>query len=325
MEILYARRMGFCHGVKKAFEGALAVASKSGALPSLDKSQDNKEELLEENATSIIVEDIGETDGESTKPSKPTYILGEIVHNRAVVERIESYGIRHITNPSEIKEKHARVIIRTHGATKEQIQELKRRGHEIIDLTCVVVTKVREKALKLQSRHPAVLILGKKNHPEVIGLLSWLDNGHIATDVEDVEKIPYYESVGVVCQTTFSRDKIRTLTDAIKKKFPKVEMLDTVCPHTDRNQEASLEIARVVDLMLVIGDEHSSNSKRLFEVVKMVNPNSYFVSSADDIDMEWFPREAKAERSKFKVGITAGASTPEWIIEAIARRIQRTD
>ena len=262
-------------------------------------------------------------DGKDGKSARlPTYILGEIVHNTAVVSRIESYGIRHIQNLDEIKEKTARVIIRAHGGTKEQVEELERRGHEVVDLTCIVVKKVREKALSLETRHPAVIILGKKHHPEVIGLCSWLKNPYVVTEVDDIDAIPKYDSVGVLSQTTFSRDKIEILVGAIKDKFSRVEILDTVCPHTDRNQEASVEIAEVSDLMLVVGDEHSSNSKRLFEVVKKVNPNTYFVSGADDVKADWFPEKGSAKAKRFKVGITAGASTPDWIVEEIARRVE---
>jgi len=315
MEIIYARRMGFCHGVKRAFEGALEVASE--IVPS-----DSRARSADSDAGNALTASESLQPRGYDSPEKPIYILGEIVHNNAVVSRIESYGIRHIQTPDEIKEKRAKVIIRAHGGTRQQVEELQRLGHEIVDLTCIVVKKVREKALNLERRHPAVIILGKKNHPEVIGLCSWLSNPYVVTDVNDIEAIPEYDSVGVLSQTTFSRDKIEILVGAIREKFPRVEVLDTVCPHTDRNQEASVEIATASDLVLVVGDEHSSNSKRLFEVVKKVNPNTYFVSGADDVKADWFPEKGSAKAKRFKVGITAGASTPDWVVEEIARRVE---
>ncbi len=320
MEILTARRMGFCHGVSKAFEGAMAIAKETFGIEPEEAS------ISDDNSPLLSFDETGENPvgvGVQTKvKSRQIYILGEIVHNRAVIERIERYGIKHITSITEIQDNDAIVIIRAHGGTREQMEELKRRGFKVVDLTCIVVTKVREKALKLEERHPAVIILGKKNHPEVIGLFSWLKNPYVVTELADLEQIPYYESVGVVSQTTFSRDQIDILVQAIKKRFTRAEVLDTVCPHTDRNQEASIEIANICDLMIVVGDTHSSNSKRLFEVVKKANPNTYFISSAEDIKPTWFPEKGSARAKRFKVGITAGASTPDWVIEEIARRAQ---
>ncbi len=315
MEILYARRMGFCHGVKKAFEGAMAIAGEalSGESCECQPTDSSSSEL---GASAIM------TATKVGKPvkQKPTYILGEIVHNKSVVERIESYGIKHVNSLDEIADEQGRVIIRAHGGTREQMKALKERGLEVLDLTCTVVTKVREKAINLGKRHPAIIILGKKNHPEVIGLFSWLENPFVVTVPEDITTIPHFDSVGVVSQTTFSRDKIDALLELIRNKFRHVEYLDTVCPHTDRNQSASLEIAAVCDLMLVIGDTHSSNSKRLYEVVKRANENTYFISSSDDLKPEWFPEKESLRLKRFKVGITAGASTPDWIVEEVAER-----
>lgn len=292
MEILYAAQMGFCYGVKKAYEQAMALA---------------------QNATVSV--------RPGSEKARPVYLLGDIVHNAGVVERIEAAGIHQVSSPHEIAEPHAWVLIRTHGCRRQDVEFLRERGHEMIDLTCDVVLGVREKAMKLEKRHPAVVVLGKKRHPEVVGLISWLRNPYIVSDESDTALVPDYPSVGVVSQTTFSRELQRKLVGLLRERFPLVEALDTICPHTDRNQETSMEVARHCDKILVIGDKHSSNSCQLYETVRLVNTRTHFLSRVEQVDPDWFPLPGAREWADLKVGITAGASTPEWIISDIARRV----
>ncbi len=316
MEIIYARKMGFCHGVRKAFEGAMRLAESlcyNAHSPNILNTSTSDPHCA---SASIRLKK-----GESAD-SVPIYIMGELVHNRAVVSRIEKWGIKHVHTVEEIKEANARVIIRAHGDTKQTFEKLKERGFEVIDLTCPVVKKVRERALELEKSHPAVVVFGKKNHPEVVGLVSWLKHPFIVAEPEDIENVPNYSSVGAIAQTTFSRHKVYKLLSILRKKVGSVEFLDTICPYTDRNQQASEEVAAMCDIMLVVGDWHSSNSKQLFDVVRKVNPNTYFICVPNDIDPSWFPPKESARAKRFKVGITAGASTPDWIIEEITRNIR---
>ncbi len=284
MRIIYARRMGFCQGVRRAFESTASLAAK------LDGRSEN------------------------------TYILGDLVHNSRVVERIAGWGIQF----AGVKGIPAgsRVIIRTHGETKRNIAQLKDAGDEIVDLTCAVVKSVRERALQLQKRHPAVIVVGKKDHPEVQGLVSYLEMPHVVTEPEDVSLLPEYTSVGVVEQTTISRERYAEVLAALISKFGEssVEALDTICPHTDESQQASRETASCCDIMLVVGDAHSSNTRRLFEVCAEANPNAHFLSCADELDPQWFPPEGAPEWENLTVGITAGASTPDWVIAEIAEK-----
>jgi 4-hydroxy-3-methylbut-2-enyl diphosphate reductase len=194
-----------------------------------------------------------------------------------------------------------------------------------VDLTCSVVKSVREKAVSLQRRHPAVIVVGKKDHPEVQGLVSYLKNPHVVTEPEEVPSLPEYPSVGVVEQTTIGRHRYERVHAALVEKYGAdgVEALDTICPHTDENQSASREVAKRCDIILVVGDAHSSNSRRLLEVCREENPRSHFLSRAAEIDPSWFPPAGDERWEPLVVGITAGASTPDWTIEEIAAQVRQ--
>jgi len=288
MEITFAGAMGFCAGVKHAYRSTVKLL------------------------------------GSFSRDTRETYILGDLVHNRQVVERLAAAGFKN-WEPGNGSLKDSRVIIRTHGETREVMQQLLDDGNEMVDLTCSVVKSVREKAIALQSRHPAVIVIGKKDHPEVRGLVSYLVQPEVVSDLEDVAALRDYSSVWVVAQTTMGREKHRKLLDAILARFGEeaVEALDTICPHTDKNQQASRETARHCDIMLVVGDPHSSNSKRLFEVCREQNENTHFLGHADELRAEWFPPEGDVRWKALKAGITAGASTPDWVVAEIADKVRR--
>lgn len=286
MRIVFAERMGFCRGVRRAFDATMALARE-----------------------------LGDSAGE-------TYMLGDLVHNRQVVERVSAAGILQTEHAEGLS--GARVIIRTHGEAKEAIDLLVTANNQIIDLTCGVVKSVREKAVELQQRHPAIIVVGKKDHPEVQGLVSYLQNPHVVTNPIEVAGLPDYASVGVVEQTTIERNRFEKVHAALVEKYGAdgVEALDTICPHTDENQSASREVAKRCDIILVVGDAHSSNSRRLLEVCREENPRSHFISCAGEIDPSWFPPEGDEQWETLNVGITAGASTPDWTIDGIAAKVR---
>lgn len=278
--------MGFCRGVRRAFNATMALAHQLGDA------------------------------------ATETYMLGDLVHNRQVVERVAEAGVRQAESPEALS--GMRVIIRTHGEAKKAIDLLVAADNQIVDLTCGVVKSVREKAIELQQRYPAVIVVGKKDHPEVQGLVSYLRNPHVVTEPEEVRKLPDYANVGVVEQTTIERNRYERVCAALIEKYGEnsVEALDTICPHTDENQSASREVAKRCDIILVVGDAHSSNSRRLLEVCREENPRSHFLSRAGEIDPSWFPPEGDERWETLKIGITAGASTPDWTIDGIAAKVR---
>ena len=280
-----ARVMGFCHGVKKAFENAVAVADERATAP------------------------------------RPMVLSGDIVHNADVVNFVREKGLTVMESPEVVRD--STVLIRTHGATKQAMTVLEQNHNEIIDLTCGIVIKAHEAAKELQTRHPMVVITGRKQHPEVVGALSYLDFAFAVENAEDVAALPRVlpngqkiRSVGVVTQTTFGVDKFHLIMGQLLTRYGRVEAIDTVCDYTEVNQATSLELAREADVMLVVGGLNSSNSLELFRVVEAVNPRTHFLQNESQIDLDWFRPEDTL------VGISAGASTPEWIIRAIEARVE---
>lgn len=289
--------MGFCFGVRRAYEKVLALA--------------------------------GEVD------ARPLILSGDLVHNTKVIDRIGALGAQVVPDAAQIR--GARAVIRTHGTTKDAFDILHEQNKEVHDATCVIVTDARERAMKLLTRHPAVIVIGKKKHPEIIGLVSWLEGRyHVVEEEGDLAELPDYPSVGVVAQTTFYPEKFEHYCEELRRRYVQVEVEDTICPHTAKNQETSIHTARIVDVMLVVGDQHSSNSRTLHAEVSQVNPRSYFISSAADINPAWFagfdpaykalPSAEMLEKGNapggfdpavLSVGITAGASTPDWVVDDI--------
>ena len=267
------------------------------------------------NATMALAHQLGVAAGE-------TYMLGDLVHNRQVVERVAEAGVLQAERPEALS--NARVIVRTHGEARNAIDLLVAANNQIVDLTCGVVKSVREKAVDLQQRHPAIIVVGKKDHPEVQGLVSYLQNPHVVMEPEEVQNLPDYASVGVVEQTTIERNRFEKVRAALAEKYGEggVEALDTICPHTDENQSASRDVAKRCDIILVVGDAHSSNSRRLLEVCREENPRSHFLSCAGEINPSWFPPEGDERWETLEVGITAGASTPDWTIDGIAAKVR---
>jgi 4-hydroxy-3-methylbut-2-enyl diphosphate reductase len=293
--------MGFCFGVRRAFEKVQQLAVADDA--------------------------------------RPLYLAGELVHNTKVIDRVGQLGVQVVDKVDTIK--GSRAVIRTHGTTRENFDALMANNDEVHDSTCVIVKDAREAALDLLTRHPVVIVVGKKKHPEIVGLVSWLDGRyHVVEHADDLAELPNYASVGVVAQTTFYPHVFRGFCDALKQRYAEVEVKDTICPHTAKNQETSIYTAQIVDVMLVVGDSHSSNSRTLHAEVLAVNPRSYFISDAGDIQPEWFGgfdpadkgepsaelREkgnapANYDPSQLAVGVTAGASTPDWVIDEIEQRL----
>lgn len=279
-----ARVMGFCHGVRKAFENAVATADAHSG-------------------------------------ERPLVLSGDIVHNADVVNFVREKGIEVMGSPETVYD--STVLIRTHGATKQAMEVLQENRNDVVDLTCNIVIKAHDAAKELQTRHPMVIITGKKQHPEVVGALSYLDFAFAVETEEDIAALPKVtpdgrrvKSVGVVTQTTFGVDKFHHIMGLLLTKFGRVEAIDTVCDYTEVNQGTSLELAREADVMLVIGGTNSSNSLELFRVLEAANPRTHFLQNDEQIDPSWFSPEDQL------VGITAGASTPEWVIRAIEQRVE---
>jgi len=239
--------------------------------------------------------------------------LGELIHNRREIERLRSLGIEFVEDMEDLKEGDT-VIIRSHGVSPKVLEFLKGRGVKVVDATCPFVKDVHEKATRLEKEGYPILILGNPNHPEVIGIAGHVKNPMIINRLEDLEKLPNMKKLGVVCQTTLNLSFFKEAISILSLKVKDLKVYNTICNATSIRQKETRELARRVDVMLVVGGKNSSNTTKLFQIAKEVNPKTYHVESGEDVEPDWF-LDAEV------VGITAGASTPQWVIDEIVNRI----
>ena len=245
--------------------------------------------------------------------------LGPIIHNKSVTAALASKGIREVDGVSEIMPGDT-VVIRSHGANKGEIEALKARGADIIDATCPDVEKIHDIVRAESQSGRLILIIGQRNHPEVEAISSWCSSHQIIETPGELEDWLEQCSgnrdkpVSVVFQTTSIRHVYDECYKAAKKECTNLKIFDTICNATFRRQEEAEEISRIVDAMIVIGGRCSANSLKLTEICKANCKKVYFVEEADELDISNFSESDT-------VGITAGASTPAWIIKEVCQML----
>ena len=246
------------------------------------------------------------------------YTFGPIIHNEEVVKDLEKKGVKVIETEEELSNlKEGIVIIRSHGVAKYIYELLEKNNITIIDATCPFVRKIHTIVEKESSKGSEVIIIGNKKHPEVQGIVGWSKTP--ATVIENVEEIDqltisHEKKVCIVSQTTFNYKKFQVLVENIEKKGYDINVLNTICNATQERQVEAKEIASQVDAMLVIGGRHSSNTQKLFEICKNECENTYYLQTLKDLNPDWV-------KDKQRVGITAGASTPNNIIEEVQTNV----
>ncbi|WP_300362408.1 4-hydroxy-3-methylbut-2-enyl diphosphate reductase [Hydrogenimonas sp.] len=242
--------------------------------------------------------------------------LGPLIHNNMEIERLKrDFNVSLATSLEDVKEGQA-TVIRTHGIPKEDLKKLKEKGGEVIDATCPFVTKPQQIVEEMSEAGYDIVIFGDVNHPEIKGVMSYaMGPVHAVLDVKDLEKIHLKERVAVVAQTTRKIDEYNKIINYLVPRHKEVRVFNTICNATFENQDAARELAKRADVMVVIGGKQSSNTKQLFTICSQYCPDSYHVESKEELKREWF-------EGKKLCGITAGASTPEWIIEEIIGKIR---
>ena len=256
---------------------------------------------------------------QAKKEKEPIYTYGPIIHNEAVVEDLEKRGVIVIHSVEELRTaKKGTVIIRSHGVEKAVYEEIKKLGHSIVDATCPFVKKIHRIARKEEANGRHILIIGNAKHPEVEGIRGWCEKpAYVVESLEEAENfaLPMGEKLCIVSQTTFNYNKFEDIVEIISKKGYDIIVLNTICSATEERQTEAREIASDVDAMIVIGGSHSSNTQKLFEICKKECENTYYIQSLDDLDL-------KTSQSIRCVGITAGASTPNKIIEEVQKHVR---
>lgn len=250
----------------------------------------------------------------STDASSEISTLGPLIHNPQVVNKLEESGIIAKESLDEIKE--GTVIIRSHGVKLEDHEEAERKELNIVDATCPFVDKAQELVALLTKEDYTVIVLGEKEHPEVKGLLSYgSDSIRVVSGVDDLKDLPRVKKIGIVAQTTQDIRKLEEVTSFCLGKTSEVKVYNTICSATSLRQSESIEIAQRVGLMIVVGGKNSANTKRLAEICRDIQPQTRHIEVASEIDAAWFDGVES-------VGITAGASTPSWVIDEVVKRVQ---
>ncbi len=280
MEVTVAKTAGFCFGVKRAVEK--------------------------------VYEQIG-------KSEKPIYTYGPIIHNEQVVGDLREKGVEVIDSLEELKKiRDAVVVIRSHGVGKNVYDILKENGVDIVDATCPYVKKIHRIVEKQTAEGRRVLIVGSEDHPEVQGIKGWGNKRTVVIEnMEDFRRLelPEDEKLCIVSQTTFNYKKFQDIVEKISKTRYDITVLNTICNATQERQVEAMRIASQVDVMLVIGGKHSSNTQKLYDICRKECKNTYYIQTLGDFN----PECISSVRS---VGITAGASTPNNIIEEVHTKCQ---
>ncbi len=282
MKILLANPRGFCAGVDRAITIVKNALHKFGA---------------------------------------PVYVRHEVVHNKYVVDELKAMGAIFVDELDEIPDGNT-VIFSAHGVPKRVREEARKRGLQVFDATCPLVTKVHMEVHRASRKGQEVILIGHKGHPEVEGTLGQYDeNGtgmYLVEDANQVDSLPVQqpENVSFVTQTTLSVDETRDVIDALREHFPAIQgpRKDDICYATQNRQDAVRALAPQVDVMLVVGSKNSSNSNRLRELSARLGTRAYLLDDASQLQDEWFTNVNS-------VGVTAGASAPEVLVQSVIDRL----
>jgi 4-hydroxy-3-methylbut-2-enyl diphosphate reductase len=238
------------------------------------------------------------------------FTLGPIIHNPIVVAKLESRGVRVIDDINKLTMGDV-LIIRSHGIPKNLYEELERKKIKIIDATCPFVKKAYNAAESLSKEGYSVVILGDRLHPEVEGIISYIEGKYtVISSIDEVDKLSNEKRIGYLAQTTQDRDLFMKIKNILSQKCDDLKVLDTICNATYLRQRDAREVAEKVDLMLIVGGQNSGNTRRLYQICSEICSKSYFIESATDLTNIDFSGVAQ-------VGISAGASTPDYLIKNI--------
>ncbi|MBE5915417.1 MAG: 4-hydroxy-3-methylbut-2-enyl diphosphate reductase [Pseudobutyrivibrio ruminis] len=248
------------------------------------------------------------------------YTYGPIIHNEEVVKEFEKHGVQVMDEDRIEAYAPGTVIIRSHGITKAVEEKLNELGHNVIDATCPFVKKIHKAVDEHSKAGEFIVIIGNPDHPEVKGIVGWINgnNYKVIPDEETAKDFSVNSSqdICIVSQTTFNHNKFQELVEIINQKGYHIIVLNTICDATNKRQVEAAEIASKVDAMVVIGSKNSSNTQKLYEICKTRCNDTYYIQTADDF-------QSSDLSSIESVGITAGASTPNNIIEEVQKKCQK--
>src|SRR5438552_3812201 len=253
---------------------------------------------------------------EAIEDGRQVRTLGPLIHNEQEMQRLAREGVTTISEPVQIG-RHETAVIRAHGVTPEVQRELEEKAGEVVDATCPFVTRVQKLAARAAAADRHIIVVGSPDHPEMIGVKGYApDHAFVIRDETEVAGLPWLRHPLVVSQTTIKAKTFFDTAEAIKTRTDdEVQVVNTICSATRDRQEAARALAGMVDAFYIIGGRHSSNSVKLLAVCKEQCKKSFLIETEDEINSDDL---AGAE----KVGVTAGASTPNWLIEKIVKHLE---
>jgi len=278
MKVIVAKGCGFCPGVRNAIKIAQQTLAKR-------------------------------------KKGVGVYSLGEIIHNTDVVRQLAKTGLKIAKNVEQIAS--GTIIIRSHGATEQQLKQARKKGLKIVDATCVLVKRVQKIAKLLHQEGYKVVIIGDKGHPEIQAVLGSAPDIAVIGNNRDINNLSKNQKLGIICQTTQSPQHFAKMIAQIAKgSFSELKIINTLCKEAIKRQTCAIQLCKQVDIMFILGGMHSANTKKLAELCKRCNPKTFHLQNWKELDKSILFGNNTA-------GVTAGASTPQWIIDDFVENLRR--
>ena len=251
---------------------------------------------------------------ETAEKEGEVFMLGDIVHNENVVEELEEAGVKVVNSLDKVPDNKP-ILFRAHGTVPDVWKESKMREMEVVDATCPLVTEIHEEVKKLHSENRKIIIIGDHGHDEVNGIKEQVENAIVVANPEEAMQLRKIKKAGVVSQSTQMIENVQEIINILMTKVFDLRFVNTICFPTRRNHEQIKNLSEICDIMIVIGSFTSANSKRLTELAKMRNERTFQVTSAEDLEIDWFQKSDT-------VGVSAGASTPDNIINQVLDKIK---
>ena len=255
---------------------------------------------------------------EIAEAHKGSVTYGPLIHNKDEINRLKTkFNIGLAESLEDIQTDQA-VVIRTHGIPKNELAVLKNQDNKVIDATCPYVTTPQNIVQKMSIEGYSIVIFGDKDHPEIKGVVSYAeepDDAFIVLEPEELEALPLKAKVAVVSQTTKKPEDFAKIVTKLMETRKEVRVFNTICNATFENQDAASELAKDADIMIVIGGKHSSNTKQLHSICERDCKDSYLIENEEELEVDWF-------EGKELCGISAGASTPDWIVQNVINKIK---
>ena len=251
---------------------------------------------------------------DASEKNGEVYMLGDIVHNENVVSDLKKIGTKVVDSLDDVPADKP-ILFRAHGTVNKLWDDAKNKKMNIIDATCPLVHEIHSEVKKLAKDKRQIIVIGDHGHDEVVAIADQVPSTIVISSKEEAQKLKKFKKAGVVSQSTQMIENVQEIINILMTKIFDLHFVNTICYPTKRNHEQIKELANSLDLMIIIGSFTSANSKRLTELAKQRNKNTYQVTCAEDLDVKWF-------KSIESVGISAGASTPDYLIEGVANRIK---